>query len=161
MRIIGAAAVFFAACAVGLKKSHELKMRRDMLLKIITSLELLEKEITYSKRDTKSILSSIGDTQNLPFLTEAAESMPHLSCRDALRRGIDRTITAEKDKYALYLLADTLGTSDAKSQRSVIAQVCALLSEAHSEAAADYAVNGKLYRSAGILTGLLTVILLS
>ena len=162
LKLAGSVMIVSAAFFCGFYKAYSLKQRSESLSRTITALAVLESEISYGKRDIKSIFKTIGETQKLPLFADAAEEMSVHNSKTALCRSIDKQamFLSGTDKSILKLLAENLGMTDTKNQLGAIAHVRSLLEEAQNSALEEYKKNGRFYRSAGILCGLLAVILL-
>lgn len=162
LKLTGALFIILSSAILGFYKAYTLKQRCDSLDKIIAALKTLKTEISYTKMDIKSIFMSIGDTQNLQLFCCAAEKMDTENCRRALCDSVDeqKMYLLGTDNEVLKILAENLGMTDTETQTGAIEHACIRLEEARKNAGTEYEKNSRLYRSAGILCGLLTVILL-
>lgn len=162
LKLIGSVMIVAAGGLIGLQKSAELKYRAETLQKLISSLTLLENEISYGKNDTKRALKSIGEIQDFSLFCTASESMNTLSVSDAFMHAASdkKFFFAESDLEILKPFADSLGTTGTTSQLSIIAHTKTLLESACADAREKYSVLGKLYRSMGFLSGIFIAILL-
>lgn len=162
LKLTGAMLIIISSAFLGFYKAYTLKKRCDSLDKVIAALKTLGSEIAYTKRDIKSVFETIGDTQNLPLFRCTAEKMKVKNCRKALCESIDeqKMYLLGTDNEILKLLAENLGMTDAETQIGAIEHACTRLEDARKNAVLEYEKNSRLYRSTGILCGLLTVILL-
>lgn len=161
LKLIGSLLVIGASTAVGFALAGKLYKRSHTLEGIIFALRLLETEISYGKRDIKTIMHEIGKSQGIELFTMAANMINDKGIRGAIEDALDSCDTIlGTDKMPIRVLAENLGMTDTQSQISAIRSARKSLTEAQREAAAEYAKSARLYRNAGALGGIFAVILL-
>lgn len=162
LKLTGAILIIMSSAFLGFYKAYTLKKRCDSLDKLIAALKTLRSEIAYTKRDIKNIFETIGDTQNVQLFHRTAEKMKVQNCKKALCESIDeqKMYLLGTDNEILKILAENLGMTDTETQTGAIEHACIRLEDARKDAIFEYEKNSRLYRSTGILCGLLTVILL-
>ncbi len=162
LKLTGAVMIIVSAALWGFMQSDRLKRRRTELTRIISGLTLLENEITYGKRDIKRILISVGEMNELEFFELAGEYVECYGIKDGFLKAVQEKcdMLLGTDKEVLSVLSENLGMTDGGTQIKSIRHAKALLENAEVAASESYEKNGRLYRSAGVLAGLATVILL-
>ena len=161
LKYLGASLIILSSSMYGIKKSEQLRKRCENLALIKNALLLLQSEISYKSGDIKSVLASVGKNQNLPLFIIAAQNIESsLSEAFSHALGICDMSLVGTDKEIILELAKNLGSLDSSSQIKMISRTASELSARQESANADYAKYGKLYRSAGLLTGLLFSIIL-
>lgn len=163
LKAAGAAAVFISCLSIGFVKSHRMKKRCDSLKSLILATERIGAEISFSKKRLERIFNEAARDYNLPVFSDAALSMPRVGTKHALNRSVGKyaedmalTSTDIKAVKSLNSIADFSGNE----QQRCIGTTLRLLELSCTEAVERYNKTGKLYRSCGILCGLLGVILL-
>lgn len=161
LRIMGAAMIIFAGSMIGFLKSESLKKRAECLDRIISGLNLLETDISYKKADLYKILSSIGENHKIGLFKAIAKNL----LKDGIKTATDKALAEEeflleKDKEPIRALADNLGMTDSITQTGAIKRAASRLLEGKKNAQDEYARLGRLYRSCGVLGGILGAIIL-
>ncbi len=160
-RLIGAGLIIFAGSMIGFLKSDGLKKRAECLDRIISGLNLLETDISYSETDLYGALFSIGENHKIGMFKTIAKNLS----KDGIRVAIDKALgeeefLLERDKAPLLALADNLGMTDSVTQTGAINRAVSGLLEGKKNAQEEYAKLGRLYRSCGVLGGILGAIIL-
>jgi len=161
LRITGAVLVVFAGSMIGFLKSDGLLKRARLLGKIITGLNLLKAQIGYGRTSLRDALLSIGRSQDIELFSKTAENMTEKGIKSAVLEALETCGEHLKgeDKEPIIALAENLGMTDAKTQESAIETAVITLATAKNQADEEYARLGKMYRSIGVLGGLLGAIL--
>lgn len=160
-RIVGAVMIIVAGSMLGFMKADSLKQRVQDINKIITGLNLLETEISYGKRDLKDALFSIGEHINVDFFKKVSNGIDDLGTRKALNVALlDENALLERDKAPILALGENLGMTDGESQVVAIKRAVSALCELKKGAETEYERLGRLYRSTGVLGGILVAIIL-
>ena len=162
LRIIGAGMIIFSGSMLGFLKSDSLKKRVDSLGKIISGLNLLETDISYGKKNLKSALLTIGKHHDIPLFKNAAQKIDEKGIKKALDMALESegSYLLKQDKAPLIALGENLGMTDTASQVTSIRRAVSALCEGKKEAENEYARLGRLYRSCGVLGGILGAIIL-
>ena len=160
-RVIGALMIIFAGSMIGILKADGLKKRVECLERIIAGLSLLETEITYGKSDLFSTLFSIGESHKTDVFKKIAQNLSKDGIKVATKKALaEEDFLLERDKAPIMALAENLGMTDSITQASAIKRAVSVLSEGRKNAREEYAKLGKLYRSCGVLGGILGAIIL-
>ena len=161
LKLIGAVIILVSGSVWGFLMSDKLKRKAQELGKIISGLMLLENEIYYGKRDIKTVLSSIGDSQKIEMFKDVSENIEKngikLSFSDAIKKN---SLLLGTEKEALTVLSENLGMTDSDTQIKSIRHAKKLLETAKDVADEEYEKSGKLFKSAGVLGSIAVVILL-
>lgn len=160
-RVIGAMMIIFAGSMIGILKSDSLKKRAECIDRIISGLNLLETDIGYGKCDLTSTLASIGENHKIELFSKMAQSVS----RDGIKVATDKALSCEeflleRDKAPIRALSENLGMTDSITQVSAIKRAVSGLLEGKKNAQDEYARLGRLYRSCGVLGGILGAIIL-
>lgn len=161
VKLLGAVMVGAACGYFGFKMSFSLKKRAKSLSDIASSLEMLESEISFSASKLKKAFFRI-DRNGL--FTLAAGNMENDGIRAAWSGAVKEMRTklclAEADSEILLMLGENIGRTDADDQIKNIKYIKSMISRQEECARNEYEKFGKMYRSGGILTGLMIVIIL-
>ncbi len=165
LKWLGSGLIVGAATMAGLWKARSLSCRVESLIRLKTALSVLESEITFSANSLKQAFLRIERTVDAAGLfAQAGEDIISVGVEQAWKQAVDsrkKTLClTEQDADLLKTLAAELGMTDRENQIKNIRRVSALLEAAAGQARADYEQTAKLYRSGGLLAGLLFVILL-
>lgn len=162
VKLAGAVMTGLASGYFGLKLSMSLKKRIQSLNDIDASLELLESEISFSANRLEGALRR-ADRNGL--FTAAADGMNGAGIKKAWENAVDsmknRLCLADADCEALYMLGSNIGRTDAENQIKHIKYVKSAVRAQAESAQSEYDRFGRLYRSGGILVGLMIIIILS
>lgn len=163
LRAAGALAVFISCAAIGIYKSFRLKKRCDSLSALILCVKHIGAETAFSKRRIESILNSTAREFDMMLFANTAAKIKYSGVQkawcDSLEEYRQELALSARDISA----ASTLGAvSDftGEEQQKCIHTCERLLELALGEASEDYNRTAKLFRSGGILCGMLAVILL-
>ncbi len=161
LRIMGAIMIIFAGSMIGFLKSDSLKKRAECLDRIISGLNLLETDISYGKADLYKALFSIGENHKIGMFKAIAKNLS----KDGIKVAADRALAEEeflleRDKAPIRALADNLGMTDSVTQTGAIKRAVSSLLEGKKNAQEEYARLGRVYRSCGVLGGILGAIIL-
>ena len=157
LKLIGAIMIILSGTALGFSKAEVLKTRWKSLSKIIYSLRIMENEISYGKNSMDRILERIEHLEGLSFNQKESENAGDCFyrsvCRDELK--LDRS-----DREILEGFSKTLGTTNSGVQLKNIKNTVKSLELSQQGAKDDFERHGKMYRSIGVLVGILAVIVL-
>lgn len=161
LRIIGAIMIIVSGSVIGFLKSEALRKRSESIERIISGLNLLETDISYKKADLKDALLSIGENHKISMFKAIAENL----LKEGIKRAIDTALKEEeflleRDKEPVRALGDNLGMTDSKTQTQAIKRAVFVLTEERKNAQEEYARLGRLYKSCGVLGGILGAIIL-
>lgn len=153
--------IIFAGSMLGFLKADGLSRRAKLLGKIIAGLNLLKTDIVYGRKDLKTALSVIGKNHDIELFSKTTEGMSEKGIKKALGEALDSCGEHLKDgdKEPLLALSENLGMTDTESQINAIENAIIILTEASKEAFEEYKRLGKMYRSVGVLCGILGAII--
>ena len=161
VKLLGAVMTGGACAYLGIRIRMTLRTREKTLAALITSLEMLESEISFSVNRLKKALKSSDRTG---IFTLAADKIGEMTAGEALAFAVEsgktRLCLTGADCEAILTLAPTLGKTDCAEQIKSIRYVKSLISQLHKTAQSDSARLGKLYALGGVLVGLFIVIVL-
>ncbi len=162
LRLLGAGLIIAGGTALGFYKSDRLLKHRSSLDSLITALELLKTDISYGKRDIKTILKTISEAQKLQLFSDISDNLYQISLYDSFKSALENrdTYISDNDIEILLTLAADLGKTDTQNQLKCISYAKCRLEESRSCAAEKYIQEGRLYRSLGVLTGAMAAIIL-
>lgn len=150
--------MIIVSCSLfGYLKSASLKKRWESLKRIIYSLHIMENEISYGKNSMDKILEKIGNMNGLRF------NLPdNKNSEDAFLSAIDTGELAllKGDLEVVRNFSRTLGKTDSYVQMRNIRNAVGSLEILEDDAKSEYEKFGRMYRSIGVLSGLMLVILL-
>ncbi|MCD8180329.1 MAG: stage III sporulation protein AB [Firmicutes bacterium] len=161
VKILGAVMTGAACGCFGFKLSLSMKTRVKSLADIAASLEMLESEISFSVNKLKKAFAR-ADRNGL--FTSAADNMEENGIDRAWTEAVDknksRLCLTSADSDILLMLGKNIGRTDAEDQIKNIKYIKAMVKEREKQAQSDYDRFGKLYRSGGVLIGLMIIIIL-
>lgn len=162
-KLAGAVGIFISSMIFGFSKAHTLKKRRESLKSLCRAFERIAAETSFTKKRLERIFAETAREYSLPVFADAAFKLQKFGARAAWEESLtaysaEMALTEGDIKAALSLsaLGDYTGTEQQKS----IQASQKLLKLAAQEAEEIYEKSAKLYRSSGLLFGLLAVILL-
>ena len=161
VRIIGAVMAGAACAYFGFKQRLTLKKRAESLADIVTSLEVLENEISFS---VNRLAKAFKAADRCGVFTLAAENIENLGAGAALKKAVgemqDKLCLTDADCAALMTLSANLGRTDREGQIKNIRYVKSLIAAQQTAAETEYNRRAKLYSSGGLLIGAAVVIVL-
>ena len=172
LKLIGAAIVIGTATAIGWLQSASYAERPKQLRSLIVALQRLETSIVYGHITLDDAFAELGDQIPAPMnhlFTSAAHAMRSrehmvLTAREAwqlsLQESIKRTSLKKQDMRILQDFGVNLGVSDKEDQRNHIRHAVKRLEQEESAARDEHGRYGRMFRSLGLLSGVLAVILM-
>lgn len=164
LKLTGSMLVAAVCVMYGFSAADTLRRRRDFLNAFVTSLSVLETEITFGKYALSRIFERI-DSSELAGLYEACRNnMERDGIKNAWRSAAEAAAaaaglkTAERD--AVISLGTELGMSDVNGQMKAIARTRELAATAADSAADEYKRLGRAYRGCGISAGIFFMLML-
>lgn len=170
IKIIGAVIVFFSCTAAGLFFASRDKFRADELREMKRGLVLLKSEINYSSRPLYEAFISISE-KLADVVSEIFEDAGRLlksrkvsSVAEAWEKTLkdrkSRSFFRRDDIDTLEALGQTLGGEDKECQIMNIELTINYLDKKTDELMKKYSRDSRLFRSAGVLCGILIVVVL-
>lgn len=161
VRILGAVMVGAACGYFGFRMSLSLKKRTKSLADIAASLEMLESEINFGANKLKKAFMRV-DRNGL--FTAAAQGIEEKGIKNAWSDAVNMSKTSlcltDADSDILLMLGKNIGKTDTEDQIKNIKYIKTMINGQEKQAVSEYDRFGKLYRSGGILVGLMLVIIL-
>lgn len=155
-----------AVCAMyGFLSADRLKKRHAFFQEFITSLSVLETEITFGKYDLMRIFKRMEDKPELYGLYSiCAEHIKECGIKRAWEAAAKEAAAEAgikpEDISAVESLGSELGMSDIKGQKSAIARTRELVKKSEARAAEEYSRLGRAYRLCGTLAGVFCVLMI-
>ena len=170
VKVIGSVIVFLSCTAAGLFLASKDKFRADELREMKRGLILLKSEIDYSSRPLYEALIDISGRLE-GAVSEIFEDSGRLlksrkvtSASEAWEKTLkdrkSRTFFKKGDMDAFTAFGHSLGGSDRKCQLSNIDMAIEYIDMKSEELIKKYAKDGRLFRRAGVLCGILIVVVL-
>ena len=162
-RLFGALMVCAVCIMYGFSAADRLRKSRDFLNAFISSLTVLETEISFGKNTLDRIFERFKDERRLCGIYKSCkEDMPRLGIKRAWEAAADKTSReaglSREAGAAVKSLGTELGMSDVSGQKKAIARVRELTAACAAAAEDEYARMGRTYRMCGVLTGIACVI---
>lgn len=162
VKAVGAVMTGFACGYMGIRMSMSLKKRVKSLEDIYTSLEMLESEISFSVSRLREAFCHIDRNG---IFADAAEEMTRCGVKTAMEKSLNKNreklCLSEADCEIILMLSDSLGKTDVQDQIKSIRYAKSMIASQQDTAKNEYARTGKLYRSGGVLIGLMIVVVLA
>lgn len=138
-----------------------MKKRVKSLGDISASFEMLESEIAFNVNKLKNAFVRV-DRNGL--FTLAAQTMEEKGIKNAWTEAVAQMSSqlcfTEADSDILLMLGKSIGKTDTEDQIKNIRYIKNLIKEQEKQAQEEYGRFGRIYRSGGVLTGLMLIILL-
>lgn len=170
LKLAGALLILFAATAVGFLQSAYYVKRPKQIRDMIQALQSLETEIIYGFTPLPHALEKIGQSIDPPaaglFTTTADQlnSRRGRSTKEIWEEGVwsiwPATSLGKNEQSTLLQLGEHLGLSDREDQMKHLRLAMEQLKAEEIRAQSEYTRYGKMWKSLGVLGGLLVVILL-
>ncbi|MDB5056241.1 MAG: stage sporulation protein [Bacilli bacterium] len=170
LKLIGALFILFAATMIGFYQALQLARRPRQIRQLIQALQRLETEILYGFTPLPDALRSISRPLDLPLakiFSLAAEQLTNLSghsteesWRFAIQTGWYETAMKVTEQEALQQLGLTLGITDREDQIKHLRLTISQLQAEELSAWEEQKKYEKMWKSLGVLTGALVVILM-
>ncbi|GFI61722.1 stage III sporulation protein AB [Clostridiales bacterium] len=170
IKLIGAFIVFFSCTAAGFFMASRDKYRADELMEMKRGLIILKSEIGYSSQPLYEALIEISTKLN-GAVSEIFEDSGRLlkskkitSAAEAWEKTLkdrkNRTFFSSEDIDAFIAFGQTLGGGDREGQLLNIDQATDYIDSKACQLMKKYLKDGRLFRSAGVLCGILIVVVL-
>ena len=169
-RIFGGILIVLSTSLIGFRMGTLLEERIRDLYTIKKMLQLFDGEIRYGNALLEEVFFSSGRRLTAPFdhflqeIGQTLSGLPGVMLGDIWEQGVKEKLRTsfltEKDKEELIQFGRQLGYLDIQMQQKVLLQYEAMLDLQLQGLQAEVAKRRTLYRSLGVLTGLLFFILL-
>lgn len=166
VKIIIAIAILFITSYMGMELANSLKSREEVLTDMITFLRLVQNEMMYMLNSLPTAYEMSRQRLN----TELKNVLGAISL-DMSKLGtgkVDASITNninsikslnEYDKEIIISTLKNLGRSDLESQYNIIENAISIINKQIKEANEIKNKNSKVYKTIGVITGLVIVII--
>lgn len=165
IKIIGFILVTLGSAVFGFSQAADMKLRALELRDIAQGFSRLEGEVCHMQRPLPEALYASGIGASEEVFRETATGIeegktPQKAWEDALERSVPAYHMNLKDIEVLLRFGENLSAEDTQGQAKNLTMMKSLLEERIAEAEAVGAREGKIYRSGGILVGLMIAIIL-
>lgn len=170
LKLIGAFLILISTSLAGFLKARSLSARPKQIRALRSFLSILETEIGYGLRPLVQACSSVAEGTQEPIASIFHASAYNLSNLDgastyecfskAIQEKWETTELKEQEKKILLDLSRVLGSSSREDQLNHLKLAVANLETMEVEAAGEELRFTKMYRTLGVLLGLLLVILM-
>ncbi|MGZ9586148.1 stage III sporulation protein SpoIIIAB [Paenibacillus marinisediminis] len=172
LKLIGAAIVISVATAIGWLQSASYSERPKQLRTLIVGLQRLETAIVYGHSPLDEAFAELGEQLPTPINGLFDRAAGTMRARDitivtakeawlqALKEVCKQTSLKKQDLRILQDFGMSLGVSDKDDQRNHIRHAVKRLEQEELSAREEQGKYGKMYRSLGLLSGILAVILM-
>lgn len=170
IKLIGALCIIFAGTMLGFYQALQLAARPRQIRQSQQGLQRLETEILYGFTPLSDALLTVSQSLTGPVSALFARASEGLASgeagtvADSWGQAVDecwpRTAMKRAERDALLQLGTVLGKSDRTDQAKHLRLAVSVLAAEETEAAEDYRRYGKMWRSLGLLSGALIVILM-
>ncbi|WCN38921.1 stage III sporulation protein SpoIIIAB [Aneurinibacillus uraniidurans] len=171
LKLIGAALIIAASTLIGMQFARQVARRPIHIRQLRAAFTLLETEIVYGATPLQDALATIaqrvgGEAAGPLFhraatlLAEESELSTAACWRQAVQESWSKTAMQDAEREVVLQLGAMLGRSDREDQRKHIQLAVINLENEEQTARDNQRRYEKMYRSLGVLGGILLVILL-
>ncbi|MDF2921997.1 MAG: spoIIIAB [Paenibacillaceae bacterium] len=170
IKLIGALCIICAGTLLGFYQALQLSARPRQIRQSLQGLQRLETEILYGFTPLSEAFVSVAGSLTGPVSTLFERAGAKLdngeagTVADSWRQAIDtcwaNTAMKRTEREALLQLGSILGISDRADQAKHLRLAVSVLQAEEAAAAEDYRRYGSMWRSLGLLSGVLIVILM-
>lgn len=169
LKLFGAALIVLSGTMLGMLKAKRLADRPLQIRRFVRILGQLETEITYGYTPLPEALAKIGSQASEPFASIFSELATRLAREEAavmdiwqqtMVRRWPLTAMRSGEKEIIVQLGLTLGTTDREDQIKHLHLAAKQLESLEIEAAEDRRRYERMWRSLGLLGGLLIAIMM-
>lgn len=149
---------------IGLKKSRKYEQREQLLKESLTLFKRIRREMKYTLTTVPNAIEAARQdlsTALKDVLGSISTAILDNTYSDEKVAGEVATLTALKayDRQVITSGITTLGTSDIDTELNMIQNTIDIIEELEKEAGIDKNKNSKLYRTLGLVTGLMLAII--
>jgi stage III sporulation protein AB len=170
IKLIGAVFIIFAGTMLGFYQALQLSARQRQIRQTIQALQRLETEILFGFSPLPEALQAVADSSSGPVASLFARSAEglvsgtaetvQLSWKMAVADVWHHTAMKRNERDTLLQLGSVLGKSDRADQAKHLRLAVSVLAAEETAAGEDNRRYGKMWRSLGLLSGVLIVILM-
>ena len=164
LKVVIALGIIFLCGYLGIRKSKKYETREHVLREAITMFYGIENEIKYMlyslpnaiEATRQNLNTSLKDVMGSIGVELLKYNVSSATISNELERLIELT---SYDKQVIFYGITNLGNSDVEGQMGVIQNTVSILESQLEEATKEKQKNSKLYKTVGIATGLMIVII--
>jgi stage III sporulation protein AB len=164
LRIITVIFIVLCSAFIGIERSEELKKRISLCDETKKLFGICENMIRSSGADLYRLISRLkqDEFRVLSFINDLPEAYsPDAELRDIWERAVEELKDIpQEEKSLLAEFGRYLGTTDITGQVSFLASQSELISLLRVQRAEEYRRKGRLYRSVGLMAGLMIGIII-
>lgn len=170
LKWIGAFCIVLACTLTGFHFARRLSDRTDQLRSLLMCFQMLETEITYGSTPLETAFAKISRQDPGPIgrlFAACSHYLHHLDgvttfeCWQKAMNEVTPSLALKKSEQEwLRHVGKTIGTSDREDQRKHIRLLMTHLEKAEQEARDEQQKHEKMYKTLGVLSGLIIVILM-
>ncbi|WP_438448801.1 stage III sporulation protein SpoIIIAB [Gorillibacterium sp. sgz5001074] len=170
LKLIGAVFILFAGTMLGFYQSLQLSARQRQIRQTVQALQRLETEILYGYTPLPEALAGVAASLNGPVSVLFAKVAEELEKGEAdtaaagWRRSVEaiwsHTAMKRNERETLLALGSVLGRSDRTDQAKHLRLAAGVLQAEETAAGEDNRRYGTMWRSLGLLSAVLIVILM-
>ena len=165
LRFAGALLIGAVCTMYGFLSSDQLKKRYVFFREFITSLSVIETEITFGKYELRKIFRRMEDKPELCGLYSiCAENIKEIGIKraweQAAEAAAEKACIRSEDISMVQSLGAELGMSDVEGQKNAIARTRELAKKCETTATEEYNRLGRAYRLCGALAGVFCVLMI-
>lgn len=164
LKLTGSLMIAAVCVMYGFSSADRLRRRRDFLTSFLTSLSVLETEISFKRHALAEIFERLDDKALLGLYEHCRKGIERDGIRsawsDAANAASDAAGLKPSEREAVLSLGTELGMSDISGQRAAIGRTRELTAALAGAAADDYKRLGRAYRGCGISAGIFFVLML-
>ncbi len=167
IKLIASIIIIFVCGYIGVYKSKKLKLREEILREMITFLELVKNEINYMLNplpnayeiSRQSLNTSLKDVMGA-IVVDMLKLNNQVLIENSIIENVNKiNEISNYDKEIFISTLKNLGRSDIESQFNIIDNTIKILNNQINEANEIKLNNSKIYKTVGIISGIMIVII--
>lgn len=166
IKITISAAIVCITTYVGIEMAYSLKARQEILTDMVTFLRLIENEMVYMSNSLpvafeisrQKLVSKLKDTIGAIVVDMQKYGIDKIDASIEMNIN-DMAELSAYDKQIIISTLKNLGRSDIESQTNIIENAIIILDEQIKEAKDTKIKSSKVYKTVGVVSGLLIVIM--
>ena len=166
IKLIICIAIVFITSYIGIELAYSLNVREKILIDMVTFLKLVQNEMKYMLNTMPNAFEKSRQRLNSPLKDSIGAIVVDMEKYGAQKvdNSIDININmiSELSNYDKQLITSTLknlGRSDIESQNNIIINAIEILNNQIKEAKEKKEKNTKVYKTVGVISGLLIIVI--